>query len=195
MNQLRELTVKHIQIHEEDSQIKLYAMSKEKEELTDRLESIRKERDNAIGERFLLHTNTQEHPAYKELVRTARDLEAKLMQSKLQQAQIKASIDNLTDELAVTNDLIEKKKLSILNYQKEYQKIAKQRDVVNEKLLKGERVNASPAVNKSKPPLSMRSSMIPKFISNLYSTPPASSRNISHLSKESLIKISNVKVE
>lgn len=117
------------------------------------------------------------------------------MHSKLQQAQIKTSIDNLTDELAVTNDLIEKKRLSILNYQKEHQKIAKQRDVVNEKLLKGERVNASPTVNKSKPPLSVRSSMIPKFISKLYSTPPVSSRNISQLNKESVIKISNVKVE
>ncbi len=97
--------------------------------------------------------------------------------------------------MSVTNDLVEKKRSSILNYQREYQKIAKQRDVVNEKLLKGERVNASPAVNKSKPPLSARSSMIPRFISNLYSTPPASSRNVSKLNKESLIKLSNVRVE
>ena len=61
-----------MQIHEEDSQIQLNTMSKERDELTDQLECVRKDRDNAIGERFLLHTNAQEHPAYKELVRTAQ---------------------------------------------------------------------------------------------------------------------------
>lgn len=165
----------------------------EKQELIRKLDTARLERDNAIGERFLLHTNTQEHPAYKELIHTRRDLEAKLFQSKLQQAQIKSNIQALKDELHVTNDSLLKKKACILGYYKELEKIAKQRDIVNDKLLRGERVQVTPAVNKSKPPLSVRSSLMPRFISKLYSTPPVSSRNLQVISKE--LRMKNVQVE
>lgn len=102
-------------------------------DLQSQLQHVRLERDQAIGEKYVLQAKLKETSHLTAAADNCRALEAKLVETKLESAHLKMEIENMSDELETTKALLTYKAKEYDNLNKELAKVSKQRDLVLER--------------------------------------------------------------
>jgi hypothetical protein len=111
-----------------DSQLKEERMKGR--DLESLLSQVRLERDQAIGEKYLVQAQLKEISHYAAAEETCRGLEDKLAETKLQVAYLKTDVENLRDELNTAQALLLFKGKGFEVLHKELVKSIEQRDVI-----------------------------------------------------------------
>jgi hypothetical protein len=150
-------------------------------ELQSQVKQVRLERDQAIGEKYILQAQLKEAAELAGAAEHCRVLETKLVETKLESANLKMEIDNLKDELDSTNGLLVFKSKEFENLNKELLKVIKQRDLVLErytaKPTTSSRNSDSGHASRRPPTLqSTRSAVKPHFAKGLFDIGMSSSR-------------------
>jgi cell division protein FtsB len=147
-------------------------------ELQAQVSLVRGERDEAIGEKYILQEQLRETSQYAAAADTCRVLEGKLVETKLESANLKMEIENLKDEIESSRGMLAFKNREFDNLSKELAKVVKQRDLVLEKYSsKPSSRNSETAQTPRKPPLHLTKSVVkPHFSTGVFDIGLSSSR-------------------
>jgi chromosome segregation ATPase len=147
-------------------------------ELQAQVSLVRAERDQAIGEKYSLQEQLRETRQHAAAVDTCRVLEGKLVETKLESANLKMEIENLKDEVESSRGLLVFKNKEFDNLSKELAKVVKQRDLVLERYSsKPSSRNSDSAQTPRKPPLHLTKSAVkPHFSTGVFDIGLSSSR-------------------
>jgi len=149
-------------------------------DLMSQLKQVRLERDQAIGEKYVLQAQLKETNQYASAAETCRILEAKLVETKLESANLKMEIENLKDELETTKGMMMFKAKEYDNLYKELAKVTKQRDLVLERYSPKPSTssrNSDTAQSARRPPTTQpKSAVKPHFAKGVFDIGLSSSR-------------------
>mmetsp|Transcript_27146 Transcript_27146/g.26810 ORF Transcript_27146/g.26810 Transcript_27146/m.26810 type:complete len:252 (+) Transcript_27146:13-768(+) len=118
----------------EERKDKYGSLQNEVEELKKKLEIVREERDQAIGERFMMKAKILEQDTYHDIIKNNLLLEEKLVQIKLEHATLSQELESSLDDLECLKSLVKIRDNELLHISKEMEKAIKQKDLLNEKL-------------------------------------------------------------
>ena len=122
------------------------------------LAKAKAERDQAIGETYLLKCSSQD-ATYEELLRQNRELEDTFVKVKIEHAQLTDELETVRDELTYYQQLERERDNEIVGLSKELEKNIKQREILKGKVQQG---------GKPQPVAASRNA----HMSNLYAQPP-----------------------
>lgn len=144
------------------------------------LKQVRLERDQVIGEKYVLQTQLHEAKQFVTAAETCRLLEAKFVETKLESANLKMEIENLKDEIENSKELLVYKAKENEVLSKELAKVTKQRDLVLERYSPKPSTssrNSDTAQSARRPPPSQpKSAVKPHFAKGVFNIGYSSSR-------------------
>lgn len=170
-------------------------MTEELAHLRKKLEVVRQDRDQAIGERFMMQAKVLEQDTYHDIIKNNLVLEEKLVQIKLEHATVSQELESNLDDLECLKSLVKIRDNELMHISKEMEKAIKQKDLLNEKL------GNSPGKSNKNAPKGRFAVPSISHMASMFSRPPIAAnltlRDNSKMpsSKMSVPSRSNLKVE